>query len=146
MCVGDFDFADGSTHVIGAPSPQLDTSGHWWVFDSFSNGASANSIYTATGVSAPDTADRDLRSGSNSNIHYESVGIAAQCGRTGKLAVLQFRLGAWIDAPGFRASLLVLFQRPPVYIPELVERRQRCTDRNGGSKRCGQRHPGSCEL
>ncbi len=55
ICVGDFDFANGSAHVIGAPSPQLDTTGHWWVFDSFTNGMGANSIYTATNVSTADT-------------------------------------------------------------------------------------------
>jgi len=55
MCFGDFDFADGSKHIIGAPSPQVDTHGHWWVFDSFTNGMKANAIYTTTNISAQDT-------------------------------------------------------------------------------------------
>ena len=55
MCFGDFDFADGSKHIIGAPSPQVDTHGHWWVFNSFSNGMTANSIYTTSNIAAQDT-------------------------------------------------------------------------------------------
>ena len=55
MCFGDFDFADGSKHIIGAPSPQLDNSGHWWVFNSFSNGMAANSTYPTSNISTPDT-------------------------------------------------------------------------------------------
>jgi len=45
MCLGDFDFAAGSTHVISASSPQIDTSGKFWVFDSWSNGLGLNGAY-----------------------------------------------------------------------------------------------------
>ena len=45
MCLGDFDFAAGSTHVISASSPQIDTSGKFWVFDSWSNGLGVNGAY-----------------------------------------------------------------------------------------------------
>jgi uncharacterized protein (TIGR03437 family) len=37
LCIGDFDFLPGSTHKIGAPPTQQDTSGAWWVFSSFSD-------------------------------------------------------------------------------------------------------------
>jgi len=47
MCLGDFDFAPGSSHVISAPSPQVDTTnGKFWVFDSWSNGLGPNATYT----------------------------------------------------------------------------------------------------
>ncbi|HEY6392031.1 MAG TPA: hypothetical protein VIX89_12180 [Bryobacteraceae bacterium] len=45
MCLGDFDFAAGSTHIISAASPQIDTSGKFWVFDSWSNGLGLNGAY-----------------------------------------------------------------------------------------------------
>jgi uncharacterized protein (TIGR03437 family) len=56
MCLGDFDFAGGSTHVISASSPQIDTSGKFWVFDSWSNGLGANGAYvTDTNIVTPDS-------------------------------------------------------------------------------------------
>ncbi|MBZ5610614.1 MAG: hypothetical protein LAP38_20310 [Acidobacteriia bacterium] len=56
LCFGDFDFAPGSQHVIGAVSPQVDHASLWWVFDSWSNGQGANAIYTTdNNVSTPDT-------------------------------------------------------------------------------------------
>ena len=55
LCDGDFDFANGSKHIVGAPNPQLDPNGHYWVFDSFSNGMALNGIYTTSNVSTPDT-------------------------------------------------------------------------------------------
>ena len=47
MCVGDFDFIPGSTHVLGAPPLQSDFLGKTWLFTGFSNGLGQNSIYTA---------------------------------------------------------------------------------------------------
>lgn len=44
LCLGDFDFAPNSRHVIGAPSPQVDRYGKLWVFDRFSNGMGDNSV------------------------------------------------------------------------------------------------------
>ncbi|HYL36175.1 MAG TPA: hypothetical protein VEV17_09715 [Bryobacteraceae bacterium] len=56
LCFGDFDFAPGSAHVLGAVSPQRDSTSNWWVFDHWSNGTGANSIYTTdTNVANPDT-------------------------------------------------------------------------------------------
>ncbi len=37
LCIGDFDFLPGSSHRIGAPPTQQDTSGAWWVFSSFTD-------------------------------------------------------------------------------------------------------------
>lgn len=45
LCVGEFDFLPGSTHTIGAPSPQLDNMQGTWVFEQFSNGLTQNSTY-----------------------------------------------------------------------------------------------------
>jgi hypothetical protein len=46
LSFGDFDFAAGSTHVLGAVSPQRDSVSNWWVFDHWSNGMGANAVYT----------------------------------------------------------------------------------------------------
>jgi uncharacterized protein (TIGR03437 family) len=45
MCVGEFDFAPGSRHVIGAVSPQVDRFGRTWVFTGFSNGWGQDTVY-----------------------------------------------------------------------------------------------------
>ncbi len=47
LCFAEFDFLPGSKHVIGAISPQLDTTSKYWVFDKFSNGLAANALYIA---------------------------------------------------------------------------------------------------
>lgn len=48
LCYGDFDFLPGSSHVIGAPTPQYDLSGNMWVIDSFSNGVAPNGTMVAS--------------------------------------------------------------------------------------------------
>lgn len=56
VCFGDFYFAPGSTHVIGGVSPQLDATGNYWVFSSWSNGTGDNAIYTTdNNTGTPDT-------------------------------------------------------------------------------------------
>lgn len=59
VCFGDFYFAPGSTHVIGGVSPQLDNSGDWWVFGSWSSAdgaANNNGVYTTdNNTGTPDT-------------------------------------------------------------------------------------------
>lgn len=47
LCVGDFDFLPGSTHLLAAPMEQWDSTGKAWLFSGFSNGLGQNSIYTA---------------------------------------------------------------------------------------------------
>ena len=75
MCFGDFDFADGSKHIIGAPSPQLDGKGHWWVFNSFTNGMAANSIYTASNVSTQDTLTGTFDPGATATFSTNPAGL-----------------------------------------------------------------------
>ena len=74
LCFGDFDFADGSKHVITAPSPQI-IQGHWWVFDSFTNGMKANSIYTATNISTPDTLTATFQPGATATFNTNPPGL-----------------------------------------------------------------------
>ncbi|MEO5926064.1 MAG: hypothetical protein ABIR70_19745 [Bryobacteraceae bacterium] len=45
LCTGDYDFARGSTHLIGAEPVQTDPNGDFWIFDRFSNGMGQNSVY-----------------------------------------------------------------------------------------------------
>jgi uncharacterized protein (TIGR03437 family) len=47
LCIGDFDFVPGSTHLLAAPPVQNDAMSNTWVFTGFSNGLGQNSIYTA---------------------------------------------------------------------------------------------------
>ena len=47
LCVGDFDFLPGSSHLLAAPPVQNDAMSNTWVFSGFSNGLGQNSIYTA---------------------------------------------------------------------------------------------------
>ena len=42
LCLGDFDFIPGSSHTLGAASPQYDLAGNMWILDSFSNGVKPN--------------------------------------------------------------------------------------------------------
>lgn len=55
LCIGEFDFGYNTKHSIGAPSPQSDPNGNLFVFDSFSNGAGQNAIYTALPGASVDT-------------------------------------------------------------------------------------------
>ena len=75
MCFGDFDFADGSKHIIGAPSPQTDRTGHYWVFDSFSDGLTANAIYTTTNISTPDTVTAKFDPGATATFNTNPPGL-----------------------------------------------------------------------
>ncbi|HZS94299.1 MAG TPA: hypothetical protein VFA78_05850 [Chloroflexota bacterium] len=47
LCTGDVEFIPGSTHVLSAPTPQTDTSGNGWVFDSWDRGGGQNTTYVA---------------------------------------------------------------------------------------------------
>jgi uncharacterized protein (TIGR03437 family) len=48
LCLGDMEFVPYSQHVISSASWENDIKGNIWVFDSFSRGGSANTVYTAT--------------------------------------------------------------------------------------------------
>ncbi len=54
LCYGEFDWALKSSHVMGAISPQYDGTGKLLVFDRFSNGSGANSVYEVTSLT-PET-------------------------------------------------------------------------------------------
>ena len=54
LCLGEFDFANGSQHILSAASPQSDESGNVFVFDSWSIGGGQNTIYTANTTNIPD--------------------------------------------------------------------------------------------
>jgi uncharacterized protein (TIGR03437 family) len=45
LCQGDFDFLPGSTHAIGANTPQQDQVGNYWVFEGYTNGIGQNGKY-----------------------------------------------------------------------------------------------------
>lgn len=45
VCYGDFYFAAGSSHFVSGVTPQTDNTGKWWVFNGWSTGIGANSLY-----------------------------------------------------------------------------------------------------
>jgi len=45
LCIGSFDFLPGSTHTIGANTPQQDSKGNYWVFEGYTNGLGQNANY-----------------------------------------------------------------------------------------------------
>ncbi len=59
LCFGDFDFLPGSSHTIGANTPQTDQTGNYWIFEGFTNGIGQNGTYipdNATNVATTVTA------------------------------------------------------------------------------------------
>ena len=69
LCFGQFDFLPGSTHQIGAPLYQMDTSGNYWDFTVFSNGLGQNATYVVpTTTSSPDTITAQFVSGTDTTI------------------------------------------------------------------------------
>jgi uncharacterized protein (TIGR03437 family) len=76
LCFGDFDFAGGSSHTISGVSPQLDTVGKYWVFDSWSNGMGANAVYkTDNNLSTPDTLTAKFVPGAQASFVTNPVGL-----------------------------------------------------------------------
>jgi len=61
LCVGEVDWALESRHTIGAVSPQTDTRGRLWVFDSFSNGMGNHSTYIVRTLDAERIVARFVR-------------------------------------------------------------------------------------
>ncbi len=55
LCIGDYDFAPGSAHLIGAEPVQTDPNGDFWIFDKFSNGMGQNGNY----ITPSDVYNRD---------------------------------------------------------------------------------------
>ena len=52
---GVMDFPEGTSIVLGAPSPQMDIKGRTWVFDSFDIGGGQNTVYKITDVNIRST-------------------------------------------------------------------------------------------
>jgi uncharacterized protein (TIGR03437 family) len=76
LCIGDFDFLPGSSHKIGAPPTQQDTSGAWWVFSSFSDGLGQNATYvTDFATNVPDALTANFLPGMPSGILTNPSGL-----------------------------------------------------------------------
>jgi uncharacterized protein (TIGR03437 family) len=50
LCFGEFDWANGSVHQLGATSPQFDQDNNMFVFHSFSDGTPENGTYRVTNM------------------------------------------------------------------------------------------------
>jgi uncharacterized protein (TIGR03437 family) len=69
LCYGQFDFLPGSKHQIGAPIPQLDSIGNYWIFNGFSDGIGQNGTYTADyNTSTPDVVTANFLPGAHVSI------------------------------------------------------------------------------
>ncbi|HEU0142848.1 MAG TPA: hypothetical protein VFQ79_24215 [Bryobacteraceae bacterium] len=56
LCVGDYDFADGTQHVLSAPPFQSHKeTGDYWVFEEWDIGGGQNTVYTVKDVNLPVT-------------------------------------------------------------------------------------------
>jgi uncharacterized protein (TIGR03437 family) len=76
LCIGEFDFAPGSTHTIGAPSPQLDNAQGTWVFENFNNGLTQNATYVApTNTQVQDTLIADFVPGVHVSLYTIPQGL-----------------------------------------------------------------------
>lgn len=71
----EFDFAEGSTHVLGAPASQYDLSGKLWVLDSFSIGGGEGTVYKAIGANVPETVVARFVRGSTVSVLTNPVGV-----------------------------------------------------------------------
>jgi uncharacterized protein (TIGR03437 family) len=76
LCIGDFDFLPGSSHKIGAPPTQQDSTGAWWVFSAFSDGIGQNGTYvTNSATNVPDAVIADFIPGMQSAIVTNPSGL-----------------------------------------------------------------------
>ncbi len=76
LCVGQFDFLPGSQHQIGAPTPQQDSTGTYWVFNAFSNGQGQNTVYTAgTNTAVPDVVTANFVQGVPTSLTTNPSGL-----------------------------------------------------------------------
>lgn len=56
LCVGDYDFANGTQHVLSAPPFQIHReTGDYWVFEEWDIGGGQNTVYTVKDVNLPVT-------------------------------------------------------------------------------------------
>jgi uncharacterized protein (TIGR03437 family) len=76
LCIGDFDFIPGSKHQVGAPTPQMDNAGKYWVFSAFSDGLKQNDTYvTDTRLDLVDTVTANFIPGVTVSIVTNPLGV-----------------------------------------------------------------------
>jgi uncharacterized protein (TIGR03437 family) len=80
LCIGDFDFLPGSTHTVAAPLSQQDSSGKWWVLNTFSDTAgetlTQNSTYTTNAATnTPDLVTAQFIPGMQAAILTNPTGL-----------------------------------------------------------------------
>lgn len=76
LCIGDFDFLPGTSHRIGAPPAQQDSTGAWWVFSVFSDGLGQNGTYvTDSQTNTPDLVTADFIPGMQTVILTNPPGL-----------------------------------------------------------------------
>ncbi len=71
----EFDFAEGSSHILGAPATQYDLSGKLWVLDSFSIGGGEGTVYKAVGANIPETIVARFVRGTTVSVLTNPVGV-----------------------------------------------------------------------
>ncbi|MBI2687003.1 MAG: hypothetical protein HYX27_11860 [Acidobacteria bacterium] len=71
----EFFFADGSSHILGAPPSQYDLSGKMWVLDSFSIGGGEGTIYKAVGANIPETINAKFVRGTAVSLLTNPLGV-----------------------------------------------------------------------
>ncbi len=78
MCIGDFDFAPGSTHQVSAPSPYFDSRHNAWVFSGWSGtNAIQNGVYvTDTHTNLRDTVTANFTPAGEVNLHTNPPGLS----------------------------------------------------------------------
>lgn len=95
LCQGEFDFLPGSTHTIGAPSPQYSVPANGvYVFEQYSNGATQNSPYVVpTNVDVADTLTAGFMPGVSVTLYTTPQGLKLQVDGTSNLPGYTFTWG-----------------------------------------------------
>ena len=100
LCLGEFDWAPGTRHVIGTPTPQKDALGREWVFDSFSNGMGNHSVYEVGSDRAPETITARFIRGARASFLTDPPGLKIDInGRNNWLSYV------FVTAPGEKFTL-----------------------------------------
>ena len=147
MCLGDFDFAPGSNHVISGVSPQMDQYGSWWVFSQWSNGLGANGVYTTDNNPAtPDTLTADFLQGAQVSFVTNPTGLQLNVDGRQNWPSLNFIWGIGtthtVSAPASEAGS----NGPAIHVSGLVQWGRRFAERNDRPNGCEQRPAPDREL
>ncbi len=78
MCIGDFDFAPGSSHQVSAPSPYFDSRHNAWVLSGWSGtNAIQNGVYvTDSRTNVRDTVTANFTAAGEVNLHTYPPGLS----------------------------------------------------------------------